>query len=133
MTENDMPVNNIKIEGADGSQTKLKRFPPEEGIRMLGARHTLTMQQETELRYLKGKTTKFAYAISACPLRPHESMICYKCIYIPSVTYPFATTSLSLKQCKDIQTILMSRLLPRLGYHQISHTQLLLDQRNMEQ
>eukprot|EP00957_Ditylum_brightwellii_P106108 8094219-Ditylum_brightwellii.AAC.1 len=35
MTENDMLVNNIKIEGADGSQTKLKHFPPEEDIRML--------------------------------------------------------------------------------------------------
>eukprot|EP00957_Ditylum_brightwellii_P161392 12288788-Ditylum_brightwellii.AAC.1 len=55
MTENDMSVNNIKIEGADGSQTKLKRFPPEEGIRMLGARHALTIQQETKLRHLKGK------------------------------------------------------------------------------
>eukprot|EP00957_Ditylum_brightwellii_P098148 7477892-Ditylum_brightwellii.AAC.1 len=47
--ENNLPDNNIKIEGADGSQTKLKRFPPEEGIRMLGSRHALTMQQETEL------------------------------------------------------------------------------------
>eukprot|EP00957_Ditylum_brightwellii_P132749 10122648-Ditylum_brightwellii.AAC.1 len=76
------------------------------------------MQQETELQYLKGKTTKFASAISACPLRPHESIICCKCIYIPSVSYPFATASLTPEQCKDLQTILMSRLLPRLGYHQ---------------
>eukprot|EP00957_Ditylum_brightwellii_P011620 878112-Ditylum_brightwellii.AAC.1 len=46
--ENNLPDNNIKIEGADGSQTKLKLFSPEEGIRMLGARHALNMQQETE-------------------------------------------------------------------------------------
>eukprot|EP00957_Ditylum_brightwellii_P117540 8964548-Ditylum_brightwellii.AAC.1 len=29
------------------------------------------------------------------------------------------STSLTPKQCKDLQTILMSRLLPRLGYHQL--------------
>eukprot|EP00957_Ditylum_brightwellii_P173240 13188172-Ditylum_brightwellii.AAC.1 len=53
--ENDLPDNNIKIEGANGYQTKLKRFAPEEGIRMLGARHAISMQQDTELCYLKGK------------------------------------------------------------------------------
>eukprot|EP00957_Ditylum_brightwellii_P212177 15367043-Ditylum_brightwellii.AAC.2 len=42
-----LPENNAIIKGADGSNTKLKRFDVDKGVRMLGVQHTDTPQQNT--------------------------------------------------------------------------------------
>ena len=69
----------------------------------------------TEMEALVQKTKKFTRGILTCPLKPHETMIAYHQIYLPSVCYSSACTTLSQQQWESIQNPLLYKLLPKLG------------------
>ena len=50
-------------------------------------------------------------------MKAHQIKICYLAVYIASVTYSLPSTSLTAKQCDNIQKALTTKILPRLGYH----------------
>eukprot|EP00978_Attheya_sp_CCMP212_P015193 scaffold39147_cov55-Attheya_sp.AAC.6 len=65
---------------------------------MLGVRKARSLQDTTEYNHPHKKTKKFICAIIACPVRPHEIWEAYNTMYLPSITYPLASTSLDFTQ-----------------------------------
>eukprot|EP00957_Ditylum_brightwellii_P166803 12696146-Ditylum_brightwellii.AAC.1 len=53
--EADLPENKVHQINAAGNVTKLKRFEPNKGIKMLGLHKAATLQENTEFMYIQTK------------------------------------------------------------------------------
>ena len=64
--EKNLPVNNVQLIDAAGTATKLKRYAPTKGIKMLGSHKAATLQETTEFDYIHTKGEKFLKALLSC-------------------------------------------------------------------
>eukprot|EP00957_Ditylum_brightwellii_P057201 4334467-Ditylum_brightwellii.AAC.1 len=108
--------NTVKIR-CQGIATMLKKTSEDKAIRNSGVSRALTLQEVTELANLKAKMHTFAYAVSVCSLQQDEIWKGYWTIYILSISYLFPVTSFIEKELKTLDSILLPRLLPKLGYN----------------
>eukprot|EP00957_Ditylum_brightwellii_P000253 19663-Ditylum_brightwellii.AAC.1 len=116
--ESELSPNVVHIDTADGMKVLLQRVDVATGQRMLGVCQEATLQMTAEFDQQLGKMLKFTCAITACPLKQHECYIGYRLVYIPSVTYGFATTSFAETQYDKLTATLNQRLLLRMGFNQ---------------
>eukprot|EP00957_Ditylum_brightwellii_P077267 5872003-Ditylum_brightwellii.AAC.1 len=115
-----LPQNTVKLRRA-GIATTLEQSASDTAIRNLGVQITLTLQIQMELEHLKIKTRKFSLAITVCSLRQDEIWNVYFTIYIPSITYSFPAMTFIDEEHKQVNTILIPKLLPQLGFNRNTH------------
>ena len=60
---------------------------------------------------MKEKATKLKHAFLTC----WEAYIAYITRVIPAVTYPFALTRFTVKQCSDLAKVIEKVILPKMG------------------
>jgi hypothetical protein len=111
-----LPTNTVTVLDQEGQPATIERIPHDKGIRMLGVRKAGNLTESDEFKHLFEKTAKFTSSVIACPVKAHEIWEAYNTIYIPSVTYPLATTSLQFSQVEQLHKQLLPKLLPRMGY-----------------
>eukprot|EP00957_Ditylum_brightwellii_P061278 4650173-Ditylum_brightwellii.AAC.1 len=59
---------------------------------------------------------RFTRTLVSCPLKKHEVWKIYNTVYIPSVKYSLGTTAIEDKYLEDIQRLLTTKKIARLGY-----------------
>jgi hypothetical protein len=87
---------------ASGSTSVNKRKDPDEGHRTLGFHMTGDDRISANKKIMSDKAL-FGEAIMGYSLWRSESAIAYSSFYLLSIGYGISATTLSLKECKDIQ------------------------------
>jgi len=103
------PVISNKAENAQSFVTsqptlsEFKHLKVDEAHKTLGTYQTPNSNQRTQLIQLLDKATKFRDTIIKYPMSRKEAITFYHSIYIPSITYPLATTFFSEKTLTKLQ------------------------------
>eukprot|EP00957_Ditylum_brightwellii_P098998 7541493-Ditylum_brightwellii.AAC.1 len=71
----DLPKNKVQLINASGKATKLKRYEPSKGIKMLDSHKAAALKENTEFEYIQAKAEKFLRALLSCYLQHHDVMI----------------------------------------------------------
>eukprot|EP00957_Ditylum_brightwellii_P133219 10157811-Ditylum_brightwellii.AAC.1 len=83
---------------------------------MLGVQNSFPLDETAETFVIKQKTQKFTKVLVPCPLKKHKVWHIYHTVYIPSVKYSLGSMPIEDRNLIQIQKILITKLLARLGY-----------------
>ena len=83
---------------------KVKRLEPFSAHRTLGNYICVDGRQNAQLRFLKSKVKNWVLRIKSSGLSGSNRLLAYNGYLIPSLTYRLATSSLTFKQCKELQS-----------------------------
>jgi hypothetical protein len=111
-----LPNNTVTVLDQEGQPATIKCIPHDKGIHMLGVRKAGNLTDTDESNHLLEKIAKFTSSVITCPVKAHKIWEAYNTIYLLSITYPLATTSLQFNQVKTLHKQLIPRLLSRMGY-----------------
>jgi hypothetical protein len=64
---------------------------------------------------MREKAESYGEAISGSLLQHGESITVYNCYYMPSIAYGTPATTLSFKECDDLQKLVINTILPKMG------------------
>jgi hypothetical protein len=67
------------------------------------------------LRVMHEKGLAYAMAIRNSTLQRGECSMAYGAYYLPSLAYGTSTTTLSYKECEDVQRAVIAAILPKMG------------------
>ena len=93
-------------EGFDLELKTVRRLEPFNVHKTLGNYISLDGRQTGQLRFLKSKVMEWAKRIRTSGLNGSQRILAYNGYLVPSLAYRLATSSLSFKQCKELQTII---------------------------
>ena len=103
------------LRNGEGQTSKIKLKSANEPNKGLGYLIAPTGDQTPEykhrLKQMKEKATKLKHAF----LTRREAYIAYITRVIPAVTYPFALTRFTVKQCSDLAKVIEKVILPKMG------------------
>jgi hypothetical protein len=93
----------------------VKRKAPEEGHRTLGFQISGDGKCTAQKKAMKEKNILFGEAIRSSTMWRGESGMAYNAFYIPSLGYGTPATTLSKKDCEEIQRPVVNTILPKMG------------------
>jgi len=101
----------------DGTNEILQSTKSNEGIRHLGVHISMDGSQTTEEKMLYKRCRTFQQVYRQCPLTRREAAVTYTTIFLPTITYPFPATTLSLKSLNKAQSLTTPLILSTTGYN----------------
>jgi hypothetical protein len=99
---------------SSGQVSGIKRKSPTEGHRTLGFFMTGDGTSNEQKRVMNEKGLAYAMAIRDSNLQRGECSMAYGAYYLPSLTYGTPATTLSYKECEDVQRAVITAILPKL-------------------
>jgi hypothetical protein len=99
------------------STYSIKRKAPEEGYITLGFHMTGEVRSSAHKKIMSEKAVLFGEAIIRSSLWRSESAVAYNPFYLLSLGYGMCATTLSLKECEDIQRPFINAILPKMVIH----------------
>jgi hypothetical protein len=100
---------------SSGQVLGIKRKSPTEGHRTLGFFMTGDGTSNEHKRVLKEKGLAYEMAIINSTLQRGECSMAYGAYYLPSLAYGTPATTLSYKECEDVQRAVVAAILPKMG------------------
>jgi hypothetical protein len=64
---------------------------------------------------MREKAEAYGEAIRGCILKRGEISTAYNCYYMPSIAYGTPATTLTFKECDDLQKPVVNAILPKMG------------------
>jgi hypothetical protein len=98
-----------------GQVSGIKRKSPTEGHRTLGFFMTGDGTSNEHKRVMKEKGLAYAMSIRNSTLQRGEYSMAYGAYYMPSMAYGTPATTLSYKECEDVQQTVVAAILPEMG------------------
>ena len=102
-------------EGFGMDKKTVRRLEPFNTHKTLGNYISLDGKQTGQLRFLKERVSTWAKRVRTSGLNGSQRLLAYNGYLVPSLAYRLATSSLSFKQCKELQTIIDPILLHAYG------------------
>jgi hypothetical protein len=90
----------------------VKRQEVSQAVEALGIQTRPDGNMKDELRYLKGKITKFCDSIRTKRLKPSEAWYCLNTTIMKTIEYPLMATSISRKEMDKLMSPLLMTILP---------------------
>jgi hypothetical protein len=100
---------------SSGKVSGIKRKSPTEGHRTLGFFMTGDETSNEHKRVMKEKGLAYAMAIINSTLQHGECSMAYGAYSLPSLAYCTPATTLSYKECEDVQWTVVAAILPKMG------------------
>jgi hypothetical protein len=100
---------------SSGQVSRIKRKTPTEGHRTLGFFMTGDGNSNEHKQVMKEKGLAYAMAIRNSSLQRGKSSTAYGAYYMPSLAYGTPATTLSYKECEDVQRAVVAAILPKMG------------------
>jgi hypothetical protein len=100
---------------SSGQVAGIKRKSPTEGHRTLGFFMTCDGTSNEHKRVMNEKGLAYAMAIRNSTLQRGECSMVYGAYYLPSLAYGTPATTLSYKECEDVQRAVIAAILPKMG------------------
>jgi hypothetical protein len=100
---------------SSGQISGIKRKSPTEGHRTLGFFMTGDGTSNEHRRIMSEKGLAYAMAIRNSTLQRGECIMAYGAYYLPSLAYGMPATTLSYKECEDVQRSVIAAILPKMG------------------
>jgi hypothetical protein len=100
---------------SSGLISGIKRKSPTEGHRTLGFFMTGDGTSNEHLRVMHEKGLAYAMAIRNSTLQRGECSMVYGAYYLPRLAYGTPATTLSYKECEDVQRAVIAEILPKMG------------------
>jgi hypothetical protein len=98
-----------------GTVSWVKRKSPEEGHRTIGFQISGDGKCNAQKKAMKEKTISYGKAIQSSTLWRVESSMAYNAFYMPSMGYGTPATTVSMKDCEEIQRLVVNAILPKMG------------------
>jgi hypothetical protein len=98
-----------------GTTVGIKRKAPSDSYRTLGFHLQRDVKTDSHKKVMREKSEAYGEAINGSLLQRGESSTAYNCYYIPSIAYGTPTTTLSFKECDDLQKPVVNEILPKMG------------------
>jgi hypothetical protein len=98
-----------------GQVSGIKRKAPTEGHRTLVFFMTGDGTSNEHKRVMKEKGLVYAMAIRNSTLQRGECIMAYGAYYMPSLAYGTPATTLSYKECEDVQRAVVAAIIPKMG------------------
>ena len=106
----------LKLRETFGGELKtVKRLQPFQAHRTLGNYLAINGRQDAQLRFLRKQVKQWVQRIKLSSLSKSNRLLAYFGYLIPSLAYRLATSSLTYKQCKELQTMVDPVLLHSYG------------------
>ena len=102
-------------EGFNMPSKTVKRLEPFNMHKTLGNYLSIDGKQTGQFRFMKSKITTWAARVRTSGLSGSNKILAYNGYLIPSLAYRLATSSLTFKQCKELQSIIDPILLHAYG------------------
>jgi hypothetical protein len=96
----------------------VKRKYLEEGHRTLGFQISGDGKCNAQKKAMKEKAILYDEAIRCSTMWKGESSMAYNAFYMPSLGYGTPATTLSMKDCEEIQIPVVNAILPKMGISQ---------------
>jgi hypothetical protein len=109
------------ISRSTNTESGFKRKAPTEGHRTLGFFMTGDGTYTAHKKVMKEKASLYATAITRSSVWKGESGLAYNSFYLPSIGYGTPATTLSQKECYDIQKPVVNAILPKMGIVRKAH------------
>ena len=109
------PTICIKFNNAT-SQTPLKQLSAHTSHKTLGTQKSPAGNETAAFKAILKKNTVHSKTVARSPFNKLDAWTYYHSIYLPSITYPFPSSTLSDEQCKQLQVQVKKSLLPKCGY-----------------
>jgi hypothetical protein len=93
----------------------VKRKSPEEGHITLGFQISGDGKCNVQKKAMKEKAILYGEAIRSSTMWRGESSMAYHAFYMPSMGYGTPATTLSMKDCEEIQRPVVNAILPKMG------------------
>jgi hypothetical protein len=93
----------------------VKRKAPEEGHRTLGFQISADGKCIAKKKVMKEKSLLLGEAIRSITMWCGESGMAYNSFYMPSLGYGTPATTLTKKDCEEIQRPVVNEILPKMG------------------
>jgi hypothetical protein len=100
---------------SSGQVSGIKRKTPTEGHLTLGFFMTGDGTSNEHLRVMNEKGLVYTMAIIHITLQRGECSMAYREYYLPSVAYGTPATTVSYKECEDVQQAVIAAILPKMG------------------
>jgi hypothetical protein len=100
---------------SSGQVSGIKRKSPTEGHRTLWFFMTGDGTSNEHKRVMKEKRLAYAMAIGNSTLQRGECSMAYGVYYLPRLAYGTPATTLSYKECEDVQRAVVIAILPKMG------------------
>jgi hypothetical protein len=98
-----------------GTVSGVKRKAPEEGHRTLGFQISGYGKCISQNKVMKEKAVLFGEAIRSSTMWRGEIGMAYNSFYMPSLGYGTLATTLTKKDCEEIQKPVVNAILPKMG------------------
>jgi len=86
----------LMLNNSDGTTKILRSTQSTKGIRHLGVHISMDGNQTAETKILYKRCRMFQKVYSQCPLTRREAAVTYSTIFLPTITYSFPATTLSV-------------------------------------
>jgi hypothetical protein len=98
-----------------GTAVGIKRKAPIYIHRTLGFHLQGDGKKNSHKKVMREKAEAYGEAINGSLLQRGDSITAYNCYYMPSTAYVTPTTTLSFKECDDLQKPVVNAILPKMG------------------
>jgi hypothetical protein len=96
----------------EGKTVGIKRKAPSDSHRTLGFHLHGNGKTDSHKKVMREKAESYGEAISGSILKRGESSTAYNCYYMPSIAYDTPATTLTFKECDDLQKPLLMQYYP---------------------
>jgi ribonuclease HI len=110
------PTIEIKF---NSSTTKipLKQISAHTAHKTLGCYKSPAGKEKSAYEAIKKRNTTHSNIVARCPLDQTDAWSYYHAILLPSVTYPFPSSTLSNSKCEELQIQIKQAVLPKYGFN----------------
>jgi hypothetical protein len=99
----------------EGTKVGIKRKAPSDSHRTLVFHLQRNEKTDSHKKEMREKSESFGEAIRGSIPKRGESSTVYNCYYMPSIAYSTPATTLSFKECDDLQKNVVNAILPKMG------------------
>ena len=110
-TEQEKPL----VVSMNGETKRVENVPPNKGNRLLGVRMSATGKFDDEFRFRISQSREIAAKLTRTRINRAEAFIIYVTRIKPIIHYPLSITTFKDRQCREIQSIYLNALLPKMG------------------
>jgi hypothetical protein len=100
---------------SEGTTVGIKRKAPSDNNRTLGFHLQGDGKTDSHKKVMREKAEAYGEVISGSLLQRGESSAVYNCYYMPSIGYGTPATTVSFKECDDLQKPIVNAILPKMG------------------
>jgi hypothetical protein len=100
---------------SEGTTVGIKLKAPSDSHRTLGFHLQGNGKTDSHKKVMREKAESYGEAISGSILKRGQSSTVYNCYYMPSISYGTPATTLTFKECDDLQKPVVNAVLPKLG------------------